>query len=137
MAIEKVQITVSAIVELLQNGYTWFKKDDLGYGSIQEKFQAADTHIHAIRKHPLLKDLETSARVFVIIDDTKEQTDVRNTTTVSSNNGGDEKDLGTLPELKQDLTFGTTTDQSDDCNRSSESGNEEVNADSAAAFADL
>ena len=137
MAIEKVQITVSAIVELLQNGYTWFKKDDLGYGSIQEKFQAADTHIHAIRKHPLLKDLETSARVFVIIDDTKEQTDARNTTTVSSDNTEDERDLGTLPEVMQDTTFGTTENQSNASNRSSEIGNDEVNADSAAAFADL
>jgi hypothetical protein len=72
MPVEKVQLGVSAIKELLDNGYTWLKKDDLGFGSIQEKYQASDVQIAAIRKHPLLKDLETTARIFVIIDDTKD-----------------------------------------------------------------
>lgn len=72
MPVEKVQLGVTAIKELLDNGYTWLKKDDLGFGSIQEKYQASDVQIHAIRKHPALKDLETTARVFVIIDDTKD-----------------------------------------------------------------
>jgi hypothetical protein len=71
MPVEKVQLGVTAIKELLDNGYTWLKKDDLGFGSIQEKFQASDVQIHAIRKHPLLKNLDTTARIFVIIDDTK------------------------------------------------------------------
>jgi hypothetical protein len=72
MAVEKVQLGVTAIKELLDNGYTWLKKDDLGFGSIQEKYQASDVQIITIRKHPLLKDLETTARIFVIIDDTKD-----------------------------------------------------------------
>lgn len=72
MAVEKVQLGVSAIKELLDNGYTWLKKDDLGFGSIQEKYLASDVQIQTIRKHPALKDLETTARVFVIIDDTKD-----------------------------------------------------------------
>jgi len=38
MAVEKVQLGVTAIKELLDNGYTWLKKDDLGYGSIQEEY---------------------------------------------------------------------------------------------------
>lgn len=71
MPVEKVQLGVTAIKELLDNGHTWLKKDDLGFGSVQEKFQASDVQIAAIRKHPLLKDLETTARIFVIIDDTK------------------------------------------------------------------
>ena len=73
MNVEKVQLTVSSIKELLQNGYTWFKKDDLGYGSIQEKFQATDVQITTIRKHPALKDADTVARIFVIVDDTKNE----------------------------------------------------------------
>jgi len=72
MAVEKVQLGVTAIKELLDGGYTWLKKDDLGFGSIQEKYQASDVQIAAIRKHPLLKDLETTARIFVIVDDTKD-----------------------------------------------------------------
>lgn len=70
MPVETVQLGVSAIRELMDNGYTWNKKDDLGFGSIQEKYQASEMQIAAIRKHPLLKDLETTARIFVIIDDT-------------------------------------------------------------------
>lgn len=72
MAVEKVQLGVTAIKELLDNGYTWLKKDDLGFGSVQEKYQASEVQINTIRKHPALKDLETTARVFIIIDDTKD-----------------------------------------------------------------
>lgn len=74
MSVEKIQLGVTTIKELLDNGYTWLKKDDLGYGSIQEKFLASDMQIAVIRKHPLLKDLETTARIFIIIDDTNERT---------------------------------------------------------------
>lgn len=74
MSVEKVQLTVSSIIDLLNNGYTWFKKDDLGYGSIQEKFQATDVQVHTIRKHPALKDADTVAKIFIIIDDTKNET---------------------------------------------------------------
>lgn len=72
MAIEKVQLSVSVIKELLNNGFTWLKKDDLGFGSIQEKYGANDIQIATIRKHPQLKNLETTAKIFVIIDDTKD-----------------------------------------------------------------
>lgn len=133
MAIEKVQITVTAIAELLNNGYTWFKKDDLGYGSIQEKFQAADTHIHAIKKHPLLKDLDTTARVFVIIDDTKEQNNEGDTATVSAIDRNDEVTLDEVFGIREDTTTNTVNDESSLRNGSVEEG---VSA-SASAFADL
>ena len=60
MAIQKenVSIDVQDIIELLHSGYTWFKKDDLGYGSIQEKFNALDIHIKTIQKHPELNDFQ-------------------------------------------------------------------------------
>jgi hypothetical protein len=87
MAVEKVQLGVSAIKELLDNGYTWLKKDDLGYGSIQEKYQASEVQIGAIRKHPALKNLETTARIFVIIDDTKSTNDTTLETTESVPSG--------------------------------------------------
>ena len=103
MPVEKVQLGVSAIKELLDNGYTWLKKDDLGFGSIQEKYQASDVQIATIRKHPALKDLETTARVFVIIDDTKNEKTTTNgaPTTVPTNNTGTEELLGSLPESNQ------------------------------------
>ncbi|MFN9952530.1 MAG: hypothetical protein ACK55I_05460, partial [bacterium] len=73
----KVDLYVSQILEDLNNGLTWLKRDDIGYGNIQEKYNAKDQQITMIRKHPKLKDAETNITVFNIIDDTKDE---RNTT---------------------------------------------------------
>ena len=74
MAINKVDLTVSQIINDLNTGMTWLKKDDLGYGSIETKYGAAPVQIAAIRKHPSLKDAETTITIFNIIDDTKNDT---------------------------------------------------------------
>lgn len=71
MAINKVDLTVSQIINDLNSGMTWLKKDDLGYGSIETKYGAIPQQIAAIRKHPSLKDAETTITIFNIIDDTK------------------------------------------------------------------
>jgi len=71
MAINKVDLTVSQIINDLNSGLTWLKKDDLGYGSIETKYNANALQIATIRKHPALKDAETSITIFNIIDDTK------------------------------------------------------------------
>ena len=73
MAINKVDLTVSQLVNDLNEGYTWLKKDDLGYGSIETKYNANPIQIAAIRKHPALKDAETNITIFNIIDDTKDE----------------------------------------------------------------
>ncbi len=80
MAVNKVDLTVSQLINDLNSGLTWFKKDDLGYGSIEIKYGANPNQIAAIRKHPALKDAETSITIFNIIDDTKNE----NTTTKQS-----------------------------------------------------
>lgn len=74
MAINKVDLTVTQLVNDLNEGLTWLKKDDLGYGSIETKYNANPNQIAAIRKHPALKDAETSITIFNIIDDTKNET---------------------------------------------------------------
>lgn len=73
MAINKVDLTVSQLISDLNEGFTWFKKDDLGYGSIEVKYGANSQQIAAIRKHPSLKDAETTITIFNIIDDTKNE----------------------------------------------------------------
>ena len=73
MAVNKVEIYVSQILEDLDNGLTWLKRDDLGYGSIQDKYNAKDQQIAMIRKHPALKNAETTVTVFTVIDDTKKE----------------------------------------------------------------
>lgn len=72
MAVNNIDIYKSKIEADLNEGLTWYKKDDLGYGSIQEKYGYKDVQIATIRKHPILKDLETTITVFNIIDDTKD-----------------------------------------------------------------
>lgn len=82
MAIQKenVSVDVQDIIELLHSGYTWFKKDDLGYGSIQEKFNALDIHIKTIQKHPELANVDTIAKVFVITNRNKQDNGTGTTT---------------------------------------------------------
>jgi len=87
MAINKVDLTVSQLINDLNTGLTWFKKDDLGYGSIESKYGATAPQIMAIRKHPALKDAETNITIFNIIDDTKNDntTNTKGSTTERSN----------------------------------------------------
>ena len=84
MAINKVDLTVSQIINDLNEGLTWLKKDDLGYGSIEVKYGANPQQIAAIRKHPALKDAETSITIFNIIDDTKNDAQVSTPTKEST-----------------------------------------------------
>jgi hypothetical protein len=69
MSIKKNEVNLTALqlIEDLNNGYTWLKKDDLGYGSIEEKYGPNPNQIAAIRKHPDLKDVDTTVTIFNII----------------------------------------------------------------------
>lgn len=69
----QVQLYVSNLLEDLRNGLTWYKSEDAGYGSIQEKYDATDKEVAAIKGHPALKGAEPTLRVFVVIDDTKDK----------------------------------------------------------------
>lgn len=75
MAIKEVNLTVIQIIEDLNNGLTWLKKDDLGYGSIEAKYNGNPTEIAKVRRHPKLKDAETTITIFNIIDDTTSHSD--------------------------------------------------------------
>lgn len=86
MAINKVDLTVSQIINDLNEGLTWLKKDDLSYGSIETKYGANPQQIAAIRKHPALKDADTTFTIFNIIDDTKNDAQVPTSTKESTTN---------------------------------------------------
>lgn len=68
-----VELTLSQLIEDLNSGLTWLKKEDVGYGSIQEKYQANEMNIKTIQKHPKLVGIEPSITIFKIIDDLKDQ----------------------------------------------------------------
>jgi hypothetical protein len=112
MAIQKenVSIDVQDIIDLLHSGYTWFKKDDLGYGSIQEKFNALDIHIKTIQKHPDLKDVDTIAKVFTITNRNK-QDNGTGTTTNTVNNSTDEKSMEFLLKSEQRNNTGSPREE--------------------------
>lgn len=69
MAITKNEVNLKAeqLIEDLNNGLTWLKKDEIGYGSIETKYGANPVQIMAIRKHPDLKDVDTTVTIFNII----------------------------------------------------------------------
>jgi len=73
MKIKKVEVEIreSEIVELLSQGYTWLKKDDLGYGSIQEKYAASEKQVLALQSDPCFNDVSTTVRTLVFIKDLK------------------------------------------------------------------
>jgi hypothetical protein len=138
MAIQKenVSIDVQDIIDLLHSGYTWFKKDDLGYGSIQEKFNALDIHIKTIQKHPDLKDVDTIAKVFTITN--RNKTDNGGATTLSLDNSTNEKSLGSLSTTEARVTEPVSNNGLQSIGRvSSQEGNGQVAVSELSAFADL
>lgn len=85
MAITKNEVNLKAqqLIEDLNNGLTWLKKDDLGYGSIETKYGPNPNQIAAIRKHPDLRDADTTVTIFNIIGINKTN-ETTNTTKESS-----------------------------------------------------
>jgi hypothetical protein len=135
MAIQKeeVSIDVQDIIELLHSGYTWYKKDDLGYGSIQEKYNALDMHIKVIQKHPELQNVDTIARVFVITNN-KQNASLRQTTSTPDTTPISET-LAEVPRESQDrfnLSKSVPTNDKGSVQHVSQTADEEL-----AAFANL
>jgi hypothetical protein len=87
MAITKNEVNLKAeqLIEDLNNGLTWLKKDDIGYGSIETKYGANPIQIMAIRKHPDLKDVDTTVTIFNIIGLNKTNENTTSTKGTSSN----------------------------------------------------
>lgn len=132
MAVNKVDLYVSQILEDLDNGLTWLKRDDIGYGSIQEKYNAKDQQIVMIRKHPALKDAETNITVFNIIDDTKDE----RTTTVPVNDSTDAAIVGNVSEIMPSVSA-TETNVSGSTNRNTTETFATADADDLSAFVNL
>ena len=81
MATRNVELSLKGLLEDLDNGMTWYKRDDQGYGSIQEKYSAKDFDIAKLRLNPKLKDVETNITIFNLIDDTDESNTTNSTRT--------------------------------------------------------
>lgn len=95
MAITKVDLSLRGLLEDLDNGMTWYKRDDQGYGSVQEKYGCKDTDIAKLRLNPKLKDAETNLTIFNLIDDTNESD------TNSTNGPADTRTASTSTQIQQ------------------------------------
>jgi len=140
MAVNNIDIYKSKIEADLNDGLTWYKKDDLGYGSIQEKYGYKDVQIATIRKHPILKDLETTITVFNIIDDTNGSSTT--STPVSTTEPKHDRTLASIsgassvPARKTERVL-PVSDFPVETGNPSNSSTEFSDADSASAFANL
>jgi hypothetical protein len=67
--VTEVNLTEKTILEYLNSGVTWYRKDDVGYGSIEEKYNANPAQIEMIRKHPSFKGVKTRVTIFNIVSD--------------------------------------------------------------------
>ena len=121
------------------------KRDDVGYGSIQDKYNAKDQQINMIRKHPALKDAETNITVFNIIDDTKDGSTVPTPASVSLIQPRNEESVGSVLDTKSIHTKEETRVSAERNSPITEivsggnnkTGSEFSDADSASAFANL
>jgi len=75
--IETVDITITSLINDLNTGLTWLEKDNIGYGSIQDKYNATAAQIMVISKHPKLVDVEPVKVFFALIDDTEQNNNSR------------------------------------------------------------
>lgn len=64
------EIVVQDVLDLLKKGYTRLKKDDLGYGSIQEYYQLTSGEVKELFMHTKLRMKKTMPpkRGFTIVD---------------------------------------------------------------------
>jgi hypothetical protein len=137
MAVNKVDLYVSQILEDLNNGLTWLKSDDIGYGSIQEKYNAKEQQISMIRKHPTLKDAETNITVFNIIDDTKDEKATTNgAATVSVNGSSNDKYVAGIPQVKEEPST-VSSQLVEDSNQTNERLLVTADTDDLSAFVNL
>lgn len=73
------RLKASQLKEDLLNGLTRFKKDDIGFGSLEKKYNLTTNEMAVVLTHPALKDIETVIPDFIIEDDVTNE-EVVNTT---------------------------------------------------------
>lgn len=70
-------VTLSQIQEDLASGLTKWKKDDIGFGSLEKKYQLTLDEMVKLTAHPKVALMETRIPTFVIVDDLQENEEPR------------------------------------------------------------
>ncbi len=71
--LEEKKVTLSQVREDLRSGLTKWKKDDIGFGSIEKKYNLLLSEAVQLFGHPKIKDLEAKIPTFIIIDDIEDE----------------------------------------------------------------
>lgn len=71
MAREEKKISIPEVLDLMKKGYTRYKKDDEGFGSIQEHYGLTAVEMAEVSRHPKLKGIKTKfpSRIRLIDDE--------------------------------------------------------------------
>lgn len=67
------EVSLAQVKEDLNNGLTKWKKDDIGFGSLEKKYNLTMSEMIELLNHPRVKLMETRIPTFKIIDDLKEE----------------------------------------------------------------
>jgi hypothetical protein len=67
------KVRTSQIREDLLAGLTRWKKDDIGFGSIEKKYSLTMTEMCDLLAHPKIKNIETKIPTFIIEDDIEDE----------------------------------------------------------------
>lgn len=67
------KVVLSQIVEDLKAGLTRWKKDDIGFGSLEKKYNLQIPEMVELLAHPKIKNVETKIPTFIIVDDLMEE----------------------------------------------------------------
>lgn len=72
------RVSLAQVVEDLRSGFTRWKKDDIGFGSLEKKYNLTLQEATELFSHPKIKNVESRIPTFVIEDDIPDtQTEVR------------------------------------------------------------
>lgn len=67
--LDSKRVNLSQIREDLNSGLTRWKKDDIGFGSIEKKYSLLLQEAVELFAHPKIRNIETRIPTFIIVDD--------------------------------------------------------------------
>lgn len=73
MATEQKRIKPADVLALLKSGYTRYRKDDAGFGNLQDHYSLTGVEVKRLCQHDLLKKKKTVFPGFVIDEDESEE----------------------------------------------------------------
>ncbi len=71
------KVELLQVVEDLRSGLTRWKKDDIGFGSLEKKYNLTLPEAVELFNHPKIRNIETKIPTFIIIDNLPDEGESR------------------------------------------------------------